>query len=139
MTEAVRRFAEHLSLSLPDRMREFVTRQGLFMLNSSGLWQVPAFLLSGPTQGTGQLGRLLLVGHEPWVNYLPRRLFSGDPTREMLGRVGIRALPAFLDRYQESVDLTIARVDRRSGRRMLADAYVAVPEWVGTKLLVPDN
>lgn len=120
-------------------MREFITRQGLFMLNSSGLRQVPAFLLSGPTQRTGQLGRLLLVGHEPWVDYLPRRLFSGDPRRETLGRIGIKALPEFLGRFHESVDLTVARVDRRSGRRMLADTYLAVPEWVGTKLMVPDN
>ena len=120
-------------------MREFVTRQGLFLLNWSGLRRVPAMLMEGPTGKTGQLGRLLLVGHEPWVQYLSRRFFLGEPKRELLNRITIRALPDFLDRFQQSVDLVIARVDRLSGRRTLEGTYLAVPEWVGTKLIVPDN
>jgi hypothetical protein len=139
MTESVRRLAEQLTFRLPDRTREFVVRHGLFLLNWSGLRQFPAVLLRGPTHGTGRPARLLLVGHEPWAQYLPQRFFAGDPTRELLGQVRVRALPEFLDTFQQSADLTIVRVDRQSGRRIFGEDYLAVPEWVGTKLVVPEN
>ena len=139
MTEPVHRFAEHLTFCLPDRTREFVTRHGLFLLNWSGLRQVPAVFLRGPTHRTGQSGRLLLIGHEPWAQYLPRRFFSGEPKREFLGQLGIRALPEFLDRFQQSADLTIVRADRLSAQKFFGKDYLAVPEWVGTRLAVPDD
>lgn len=139
MIEPLCRFADQFSFCLPDPMREFITRQGLFLLGWSELRQVPAFLLRGPTHKIGQPGRLLLVGHEPWAQYLPRRFFSGEPTRELLGQIAIRALPEFLERFQQSVDLTIVRVDRLSARRFFGKDYLAVPEWVGMRLAVPED
>ncbi len=137
MIEEARRLAERFALYLPDRTRERAMRQGLFLLNWSGVRKVPAVLLHGMRQGTGRPGSLLIVGDEPWIHYLPRRFFVSEPKRQLLGRIGIRALPEFLNRHQSTVDLTIARVDRLSGRRMFTKEYLAVPEWVGTRLVVP--
>jgi len=88
---------------------------------------------------TGQIRRLLVAGDDPWVQYLPQRFFAGEPQRESLGLVPVRSLPQFLDRFQESVDATIARVDRHTGKRIFPQGYLAVPEWVGTRMTVPDN
>lgn len=136
LTKGARLLAERAVLYLPDRARECATRQGLFLMSWSGISKVPAVLLRGVTQGTGREGSLLIVGEEPWAHYLPRRFFAGEPTREMLGRIGMRELPGFLNRLRPSVDLTIARVDRLSGRRIFTKEYLAVPEWVGTRLVV---
>jgi len=139
IAKKVRFLAEQAALYLPDRTRERATRQALFLLSWSGALKVPAVLLRGETQGTGREGSLLIVGEEPWAQYLPRRFFAGEPTRQALGRIGMRALPDFLNQFRQSVDLTIARVDRLSGRRIFTKEYLAVPEWVGTRLVVPDD
>lgn len=139
MNRWARRCVDYASSRLPDRAQEVLTRYGLFMLNWSGLRQVPVALWHGPIRLSGQPGTLLVAGDEPWVRYLPQRFFAGEPKREPLGRVAIRALPRFLDRFKQSTDLTIARVDRLSGRRIFHSDYLTVPEWVGTKLTVPHN
>jgi hypothetical protein len=139
MTEGGRILAERFALYLPDRTRALATRQGLFLLNWSGVRKVPVVLLRGTTQATGRPGTLLIAGDEPWIRYLPRRFFTGEPTRELLGRIRAPVLPEFLNRFRQFADLTIARVDRLSGRRMFTKEYLAVPEWVGTRLIVPEN
>ena len=48
-------------------------------------------------------------------------------------------LPRILRRWQASADLTIARVDRLSARMIFGADYFSVPEWVGTRLSVPDD
>ena len=48
-------------------------------------------------------------------------------------------LPALLDRLRASADLTIVRVDRLSAQKFPGKDYLAVPEWVGMRLAVPED
>lgn len=139
MSEWIRRIGEDFVSRLPDRVREALTRYGLFLLSWSGVLTVPVTLWHGVTSRPGQVGRVLVAGDDPWVRYLPQRFFAGDATCEPLGRVTIRSLPQFLKRFEKSADLTIIRVDRLSARTIFGSDYLAVPEWVGTRLTVPDN
>ncbi len=139
MNGSIRQLTDHLVSRLPDRAHEVLTRYGLFLFSRFGLRKVPVTLWHGPTSKTGQVGRLLVAGDDPWVQYLPQRFFAGESRHELLGRVTVRSLPRFLARFQKSTDLTIARVDRMSGHTIFRGDYLAVPEWVGTRLTVPDN
>jgi hypothetical protein len=139
MNGRIGQLANALVSRLPDRIHEALTRYGLFMLSRSGLRKVPVSLWHGQMDKTGRVGRLLVAGDDPWVEYLPKRFFFGEPKREPLGRATVRSLPRFLEQFQESTDLTIARVDRLSGHTTFSHHYLAVPEWVGTRLTVPDN
>jgi hypothetical protein len=124
---------------LPDALREYMTRTALKFFGWSHLRTTPIVLLRGPTRGSGQSGSLLLAGHEPWVNYIPHRLFQGEPAREQLGAYNLSALPAVLDRFGADADLIVARIDRQSVQSMFGDDYFRVPEWVGTRIPVPEN
>jgi len=99
----------------------------------------PVYWLRGIARESGRPTTLLVAGKEPWVNYLPEGLFSGEPTRESIGSVSIWALPGLLRRLRSGADLTIARVDRLSGRLFLRGEYLRLPEWVGAVLQVPDD
>ena len=124
---------------LPGKAQTLLTRYGLFAVACLGLRRVPVVLLRGATNHSGQQGTMLVAGHDPWVSYLPSRFFVGEPQRELVGNVSPWELPALLDRLRTSADLTIARMDRLSARIWFGHDYLAVPEWVGTRLSVPDD
>lgn len=124
---------------LSGKAQILLTRYGLFAMARLGLRRIPVVLLRGATNQSGQQGTLLVAGHDPWVSYLPNRFFVGEPQRELVGNVLPWELSALLNRLRTSADLTIARMDRLSARMWFGHDYLAVPEWVGTKLSVPDD
>jgi hypothetical protein len=124
---------------LSGKAQILLTRYGLFAVARLGLRRVPVVLLRGATNQSGQRGTLLVAGHDPWANYLPSRFFVGKPQRELVGNVLPRHLPALLDRMRAAADMTIVRMDRLSARLWFGRDYLAVPEWVGTRLTVPDD
>jgi len=44
-----------------------------------------------------------------------------------------------VERFERSVDLIVLRIDRLSHPTFFPRGYLVVPEWVGTKLQVPDD
>jgi hypothetical protein len=124
---------------LSGKAQTLLTRYGLFALTCLGLQRVPVVLLRGQTHTSNRQGALLVAGHDPWVRYLPSRFFVEEPHRERVGNVLPWELPALLNRLRESADLTIVRADRLSAQIFLGKDYLAVPEWVGTRLAVPDD
>lgn len=139
MNQLTRKVLDWTVSCLPDKAQALIMPYGLFALTCLGLWRIPVVLLRGPTNPCGQIGTLLVAGHDPWVGYLPGRFFQGEPQREQVGNVLAWELPALLNQPRVSPDLTIVRVDRLSARRFLGKEYLAIPEWVGTRLTVPDN
>ncbi len=139
MNPLTRRVLEWVVARLPDKAQYLLTRYGLFAVTGLGLRKFPVAVLRGPIQPSGKMGSLLVAGHEPWVGYLPNRVFVGEPQRERVGNVLIGDLPALLHRVGASVDLTIVRVDRLSARKFLGQDYLMVPEWVGMRLTVPED
>jgi len=128
-----------ISRLLLGKAQTLLTRYSLFAVACLGLRRVPVVLLRGATNQSGQQGTMLVAGHDPWVSYLPSRFFVGEPQRELVGNVSPWELPALLDRLRYSADLTIVRADRLSAQRFLGKDYLAVPEWVGMRLAVPDD
>ena len=139
MTDALRTMAEWAVARLPDTLREGMTRGGLIFLGRTGLRKTPVVLFRGPTRGSGQSGVLLVAGHEPWVGYIPQRFFQGVPAREPVGEYPLSTLPHVLDQFQARADLVVARVDRQSAQRGFGYHYLRFPEWMGTRLSVPDD
>lgn len=139
MSTVMRDMAEWAGARLPDRLREGITRVGLALLGWSGLRKTPVARLRGPTRGSGRPGVLLVAGHDPWAGYVAQRLFQGEPAREAVGEFALSSLPHVLDRLCGEADLTVARVDRRSAGRWTGLGYLPVPEWVGTRLRVPED
>lgn len=139
MNQLTRKVLEWTVSCLPDKAQALLMPYGLFALTGLGLRRIPVVLLRGPTNPSGQIGTLLVAGHEPWVGYLPGRFFEGELQRERIGNVLAGELPALLNRLRASADLTIVRVDRLSAQRFLGKDYLAVPEWVGMRLAVPDD
>jgi hypothetical protein len=139
MSAVMRDMAEWAGARLPDRLREGIARGGLSLLGWSGLRKTPVALLRGATRGSRRSGVLLVAGHDPWVGYVSQRFFQDEPVRETVGEFTLSALPHLLDRLCGEADLTVARVDRRSARRWAGLDYLMVPEWVGTRLRVPDD
>jgi hypothetical protein len=101
--------------------------------------RVPVALLRGPLRPSGRVGTLLIAGRHPLVKYLPGRFFAREPQRTRVGKVWVWALPHALKRHQPPADLTIAVVDRHSARLFFDEDYLAVPEWVGSWLTVPEE
>lgn len=139
MSSVLRELAEWTGARLPDRLREGITRGGLSLLGWTGLRKTPVALLRGATRGSGRSGALLVAGHDPWIGYVSQRFFQGEPTCETIGAFTLSALPRLLDRFRREADLTVARVDRQSAKRWAGLDYLMVPEWVGTRLRVPDD
>lgn len=139
MNQITKKVIDRTMSHLPDRAQARLTRDGLFVLTCLGLRRLPVVLLRGPTNPSGQIGTLLVVGQDPWVGYLPSRFFLDEPQREGIGNVSAWKLPAVLHRLGASADLTIVRVDRLWAQKFPAKDYLAVPEWVGMRLAVPDD
>ncbi len=91
----------------------------------------------GRTRIGGLQARILAAGSGPGIEYLLRRFFGTVTRRRPIARVPLPRLARFLERRRGDYDLALARVDRLSGRLLLGRDYLALPEWVGTRLPVP--
>ena len=80
-----------------------------------------------------------MAGTEHQVAYLTHRFFEGEPRREKMGTVPLWNLAHTLKRLRTSADLTIAYADRISARLWFGAEYLAVPEWIGSILAVPEE
>ncbi|KPK15942.1 MAG: hypothetical protein AMK69_26615, partial [Nitrospira bacterium SG8_3] len=98
MDRLTRKIVDGTISRLPDKIQTFFVPYGLFVLTCLGLRRIPVVLLRGPTNPSGQIGTLLVAGHDPWVGYLPGRFFVGEPQRERVGNVWAWDLPAVLHR-----------------------------------------
>ncbi len=123
---------------LPEPVLNALGRCLPYVLPCHGL-RIPVAILRGPTCLDGHPGTMIVAGAEPWVDYLPHRFFKDPPQREMVGRVPLWTLPHILKPLWTSADLTVARVDRLSARLLFNADYLAIPEWVGSWLTVPDD
>lgn len=101
--------------------------------------RVPVAILRGPAHPDGQSGIVVTAGAEPGVSYWVQRFFVGQPRRELVGQAPVWNLARTLQRLQATANLTIARIDRLSARFLFDGNYLAVPEWVGTTLTVPEQ
>ncbi|MDR4460409.1 MAG: hypothetical protein MRJ67_07810 [Nitrospirales bacterium] len=139
MNQLKNKVIEWVISRLSGKARTLVPRYGFYAWACLGLRGIPVVLLRGPTLQSGQMGTLLVAGHDPWVGYLPSRFFFGEPQRELVGNVSLRKLPALLDRLRASADLTIVRADRLSAQKFFGKDYLAVPEWVRMGFAVPSD
>ena len=130
--------ASRASGYLPVTAERTLKRYLSLMLPLTGL-RVPVVLLRGPVRPSGREGTVLIAGRHPLVKYLPGRFFAREPQRSHLGKVSVWGLSHALKRLQPPADLTIAVVDRHSARLFFDEDYLAVPEWVGSWLTVPEE
>ena len=129
-------FAEHMLTCLPSSTLDRLKRYLSCLLPLTQM-RVPVVWLRGASRTIGRPATMLAAGTEPWVSYLAARFFAGTPQREALDRVSIWRLPRLLRTLRPAADLTVVRVDRLSARLLFDDDYLTVPEWVGTRLLMP--
>ncbi len=99
--------------------------------------RVPVAILRGPTRHSERSGTVVVAGHQPWADYLPRRFFACAPQREVVGAVPVWALPSFIKRLAVDADITVARVDRVSARLFFGDGFLVVTESIGCRLTLP--
>jgi GNAT superfamily N-acetyltransferase len=123
---------------LPVRAEDFIKRCFRYILPFKNL-RMPVVILRGQTRYGGNQAAVLVAGAEQEVDYLISRFFEGAPQRESKGKVALWNLAGTLKHLRASADLTIARVDRFSSRLFFGRDYLAVPEWVGTILTVPND
>lgn len=123
---------------LPLFVEDFIKHGFRYILPFRNL-SIPIVILRGPTRFNADPGTLLVAGSEDGVDYLTCCFFEDAPQRKSVGKVPLWNLASTLKRLRTSVDLTIARVDRLSARLFLGADYLAVPEWVGSILTVPED
>jgi len=127
-----------LEARLPTRLVEPLTRGALFATNSTGLRRIPVSLLEGPTPGGDRPATMLLAGHEPSIRYLRERFFAARPVCRPLGELPVWRLKDLVETHGATADLTVIRIGGWSARWWLRDAgFLAVPEWIGTRIPVP--
>ena len=127
-----------LESRLPARLIEPLTHGALLATSSTGLRRIPISLLEGPTHGSGQRATMLLAGHEPWSRYLPQLFFADTPMYRPLGELPVWRLKEVVETHATAADLTVIRIDGWSARWWLrGGGFLAVPEWIGTRLPVP--
>jgi hypothetical protein len=123
---------------LPVPAENYINRCFPYILPFKNL-HIPIGILRGPTRLEGHEGTLLIAGDEHEVYYLIQGFFKGKYQRESLGEVPIWSLGRTLKELRTTADLTIARIDRLSSRLFFGSDYLAVPEWIGTMLTVPED
>jgi len=99
--------------------------------------RVPVSVLRGPAGQSGRLATMLVAGAESETGYLPERFFNAIPQRELLARAPVWQLPKLLARLEPAADLVVARVDRHFAARFAPADYLAVPDWVSSRLALP--
>lgn len=129
---------DHILFKMPLELRwkARIARRFASSLLGAG---VPVLRLSGLVRSSGRRATLLIAGHEPWIDHLPRRFFAEPPRRELIRRATIWELPRLLAQMRTSADLTIARVDRISLRLFFQQDYLRAPEWIGASIELNDE
>lgn len=101
--------------------------------------RLPVAVFRGRSRFDGQPRIVVVAGAGDGVNYLIHRFFEDTPQRELVGKAPLWHLAGTLQRWRTTADLTIVRVDRLSARLFFGADYLAVPEWVGATLTVPED
>ncbi len=102
-------------------------------------FHMPIAVLRGPTRVDGNTGTVIVAGSLHEVDYIIRNFFEDQPKRESIGDVPLWTLARTLRRLRISADLTIARLDQLSARLFFGADYLVVPEWIGSRLVVPED
>jgi hypothetical protein len=123
---------------LPLPLEDLLKRWSMLLLPFRK-WRVPVVRLRGTAKVSGCPTTLIVAGEEPWVNYLPARIFSGVPEREPLGSFPIWNLERRLNALRSGTDLMIIRADRISAKLFFRQAYLIVPAWVDMILRLPKD
>ncbi len=100
---------------------------------------IPVSILRGETRANSRPGTLLFAGDRHRIEYISDRFFENKPDRENLCQVSLWNLAPTLKRLRGSADLTVVHIDRFSARLFFDADYLAVPEWVGSMLTLPEN
>ena len=101
--------------------------------------RIPVAIFRGRSRCDGQSGTVVAAGAGDGMNYLIHHFFESEPQRELVGMAPIWSLARTLQRWRTTADLTIVRIDRLSARPFFGTDYLAVPEWVGATLTVPED
>jgi hypothetical protein len=99
--------------------------------------RLPLTMLRGRAGSEARPATMLVAGPEAALRYLSERFFAAPPTRELLARVPVWRLHSALERLAPAADLAVARVDRHFASRFSSREYLAVPEWVSSRLPLP--
>lgn len=92
----------------------------------------------GIARGTGKPASIIVAGAEPWVRYLPDKIFTENARLEPIGSTWTWRLEDDLDRLSASGDLVIARVDRMSAGMFFSDRrWLRGPEWLALGMSMP--
>lgn len=130
--------AWRLYYHLPDSVDDILRWRFPYILPFKNL-RVPIKILRGPTRPIGLPGTVIAAGPLKGVDYLTNSFFDGDTRCESLGNVPLWKLPRYLRLLRTSADLTFIHLDQFSARLLFGNDYLAVPEWVGSTLKIPEN
>jgi hypothetical protein len=100
-------------------------------------WRVPVVLLRGPDRAAGREVTLLVAGQRHWTHYFIHRFFAHEPAVVRTRKVVVWRLRALLDAWQHEAEMTLVAIDRVSSRLFLKPAWLGIPVWVGSSMLVP--
>jgi hypothetical protein len=127
-----------LGPTLLARLREPLTRGALMATSAAGIRRLPVSLLDGRTRVNDHPVRMLVAGDERHLRFLLESLFARPPGHRRLGALPVWRLNDLVEAHGTVVDLALIRCDRWSARRWLRDSrFLAVPEWIGTRIPVP--
>src|SRR5688572_2066619 len=99
--------------------------------------RAPVAIIHGWSRLGHRPAAIVTAGTGRGIDYLVDRFFEGDREQEPIGNVPLWRLARTLKGLRASVDMTIARVDRITAGLLFDSEYLAVPEWVGTRLPLP--
>jgi len=129
-------YAWRLYYHLPAPVDDILKRRFPYILLFKSL-RIPITILRGSTRPDGHPGTVIAAGTLDSLDYLTSTFFEGDIMRESLGLFPLWKLPRFLRLLRTTADLTFIHIDRFSARVFFGADYLAVPEWVGSTLVVP--
>ncbi|MGH7801710.1 MAG: hypothetical protein ACREOW_13975 [Thermodesulfobacteriota bacterium] len=101
--------------------------------------RIPIAILRGHISPDGHPGTVIVAGSLHEVNHLIWGLFEDQPKWDPICEVPLWKLARTLRRLRISADLTIARLDQFSARLFFGADYLVVPEWIGSRLVVPED
>lgn len=100
---------------------------------------VPLVVYQGRDGWGNEAATLVTAGVNPWLGELVKQFFKGEPQVVETRWCPVLALPWMLRGYESAADLIVARVDRLTSRALFPRKYLAVPEWVGMEIPLPEN
>jgi hypothetical protein len=130
--------AWRLSEYLPETLLSGLTRSLPYVLPCCSL-RVPVTIFQGPTFSNDDSGTVLAAGSDPYIRYLPSLFLKQVVKRESVGVFPLWKLARVVEELRGSADLTVARLDRLSGRLLFGRNSLAVPDWINSWLEVPTD